>query len=86
MENGGEVTVADLKLAKLPDRTPIKLAITVTPELHRALNDYAQVYEATYGQRESVADLIPFMLASFLESDRTFVKQRSGIGRNERSL
>jgi hypothetical protein len=86
MENGGEVTVADLKLAKLPDRTPIKLAITVTPELDRALNDYAQVYEDSYGKREGVAHLIPFMLLTFIESDRTFVKQRSGIGRNERSL
>jgi hypothetical protein len=80
MENGGEVTVADLKLAKLPDRTPIKLAITVTPELHRALNDYAAIYNETYGQSEPVAELIPHMLAAFLASDRAFAKARERLG------
>lgn len=70
--------MADLKLPKLPDRTPIKMTINVPPDLHQALSDYASVYEATYGQRESIADLVPFMLASFLESDRTFVRARRG--------
>lgn len=32
----------ELKLAKLPDRTPVKLAITITPDLHEALHDYAR--------------------------------------------
>lgn len=73
-----------LKLGRLPDRTPMKIAINVSPDLKRLLDDYAQVYEATYGKRESVADLIPFMLATFLESDRAFVKQRRAEkGQNE---
>lgn len=29
--------MADLKLAKLPDRTPVKLSITITPDLQAAL-------------------------------------------------
>jgi hypothetical protein len=28
--------MADLKLAKLPDRTPVKITITVLPGLHQA--------------------------------------------------
>jgi hypothetical protein len=68
--------VADLKLARLPDRTAVKLAISISPELKRALDRYADLYEATYGSNESVADLIPFMLANFLESDREFARQR----------
>ena len=75
--------MADLKLPQLPDRTPVKLAISVTPDLHHVLNDYAAAYEAAYGQREAVAELIPAMLASFLESDRGFAKRRrEGAGRN----
>ena len=62
----------ELKLGKLPDRTPVKIAITVSPDLNQALRDYA----ATYGEGESVADLIPFMLSSFLDSDRGFAKAR----------
>jgi len=72
--------MADLKLAKLPDRAPVKLTISVPPDLNKALEDYAAVYEATYGQRESVADLVPYILAGFLESDRAFARARQGRG------
>jgi hypothetical protein len=68
----------ELKLAKLPDRTPVKLTITVAPELHQALRQYAGIYRATYGEVESVPELIPFMLGVFLESDRGFAKARKG--------
>ena len=67
----------DLKLAKLPDRTPIKLSIIVDPDLSRGLADYAELYAAHYSQREAVADLIPAMLTAFLLSDRAFSKARS---------
>lgn len=66
----------DLKLAKLPDRTPVKLSITITPDLQAALQDYATVYAATYGVEEPVAELVPAMLAAFLESDRSFAKAK----------
>lgn len=69
--------MTNLKLAKLPDRTPVKLTISIAPALHRALGEYADAYEAAYGQREAVVDLIPFMLASFVEADRAFVRVRS---------
>jgi hypothetical protein len=65
-----------LKLAKLPDRTPVKITITVKPELNSALRDYAALYRDTYGEAESVAELIPFMLEAFLEGDRAFAKAR----------
>jgi hypothetical protein len=67
----------ELKLGKLPDRTPVKLAITVTPDLHQMLQDYAVLYAAAYGREEAVAELVPAILAAFLESDRSFVRSRS---------
>lgn len=69
----------ELKLAKLPDRTPIKLAITVTPDLHAALIEYVAVYKQTYGQEEPLAELVPHMLAAFLASDRGFAKAREAL-------
>lgn len=66
----------DLKLAQLPDRTPVKLGISVTPDLHQALSDYAALYAQAYGREEPVIDLIPAMLAAFLESDRAFARSR----------
>jgi hypothetical protein len=71
--------VAELKLSKIPDRTPVKLTITVMPDLHRALVDYAAVYNDAYGQSEPLADLVPHMLAAFLASDREFAKARERL-------
>lgn len=68
--------MVDIKLARLPDRTPVKLAITITPDLQAALNDYAAIYAQAYGREEPVTELIPAMLTSFLESDRNFVRAR----------
>lgn len=65
-----------LKLAKLPDRTPIKIGLTVTPDLAQALGDYTAIYNRTYGDKAEMADLIPAMLEAFLVSDRAFVKAR----------
>ncbi|MFV0623456.1 DUF2274 domain-containing protein [Sphingomonas sp. ac-8] len=67
----------DLKLGKLPDRTPVKLAITIMPDLNDALREYARCYAEAYGSEEPVTELIPAMLAAFLESDRGFARYRS---------
>ncbi len=61
-----------LKLAQLPDRVPVKLAITVQPDLKKALDDYALIYARNYGAEESVVELIPYMLEAFLKADAAF--------------
>jgi hypothetical protein len=71
--------MAYLKLSKLPDRTPVKITITIVPDLNRALQTYAELYRETYGETEPVAELIPHMLASFLEADRGFAKARKQV-------
>lgn len=68
--------MANLKLGKLPDRTPSKITITVSADLSQALSDYAVLYRQAYGESETVAELIPYMLAGFLEGDRAFAKAR----------
>lgn len=68
--------MVELKLPKLPDRTPVKITISVMPDLFEALNTYADTYEAAYGRRESVSDLIPAMLTAFIETDRHFNRGR----------
>ncbi|MGE5562464.1 MAG: DUF2274 domain-containing protein [Bacillota bacterium] len=68
--------MAELRLSKLPDRTPVKHTIHIAPELNQALITYAEMYAEAYGQAEPVQELIPAMLASFLESDRAFASRR----------
>ena len=65
-----------IKLQRLPDRTPVKMTIAVSPELARALNDYSDFYARCYGQAEPVAELIPAMLEAFLSGDREFARSR----------
>ena len=67
--------MAGIKLRKLPDRTPVKLVINVSPDLKRALDDYAQSYSRTYGVEEPVSELIPAMLQAFIDGDRGFARR-----------
>ena len=66
--------MADLRLHRLPDRVPVKLTVTVEPDLHKALLVYAELYRETYGEQEPVQSLIPYMLREFLDADRGFAK------------
>ena len=68
--------MADLKLPQLRDRNPVKLNISVMPDLHQSLTEYAALYASTYGRDEPVVELIPAMLAAFLDSDRSFTRNR----------
>ncbi len=78
--------MAELKLARLPDRTLVKIAITVTPDLDAALRDYLGLYRSTYGDNATtVADLIPAMLENFLNSDRTFSRVRKDVAGRAKS-
>ena len=65
-----------LKLDRLPERTPVKMPIQISPALHAELQDYAAVYAQAYGKEESIANLIPFMLETFLAGDTGFKKAR----------
>ena len=65
-----------MKLGKLPDRTPVKMSIVISPGLAQRLREYADFYAETYGNKEEVADLIPFILEAFLEGDANFRRSR----------
>lgn len=76
--------MSELRLAKLPDRTPVRLMLQIPPELGRALAEYGELYKQAYGQAEPVQELIPAMLAAFLESDRGFARLRRRKQGNDR--
>lgn len=68
-----------LRLPELPDRTPAKLTILLNPDQLAALNDYAAIYEATYGKREPIEQLAPVMIETFLMSDPAFKRARKEL-------
>ena len=70
------MTTPNLKIGKLPDMTPTKLSINVTPYLKSDLDIYAQLYQQAYSDKQNVANLIPLMLEGFLASDSGFKKAK----------
>lgn len=68
------------KLTKLPERAPVKITILINPAVHSMLQTYATLYRETYGAEEPLTELIPYMLKSFLESDRRFIRARQARG------
>ncbi|MEH6695795.1 MAG: DUF2274 domain-containing protein [Hyphomonas sp.] len=71
-----------LRLGQLPDRTPVRLSLSVDPELASALGDYAEIYRQTYGAEEKPEALIPAMIESFLASDAGFKRARRALHSN----
>lgn len=71
--------MGELRLGRLPDRTPVRMTILLPPELKRSLDDYARLYRETYGKAEPVEALIPAMVGAFLESDRSFARMRRSV-------
>jgi hypothetical protein len=70
--------MTELKLPKLPDRTGVKITITASANLNRDLHEYADAYAASYGSKETVADLIPYMLSAFIAGDSGFKRLKTG--------
>jgi hypothetical protein len=79
LEQQGRVSDV-VKLAKLPDQSPVKMCVVLTPNLAKRLREYADFYTETYGSREEVAKLIPFMLEAFLDGDSEFRKAKKAVG------
>ena len=68
-----------LRIGQLPDRTPVKLTVSVDPDLASALTEYAAIYAETYGAEEKPETLVPAMLEMFLSSDAGFKRARKAL-------
>lgn len=68
-----------LRLGQLPDSTPVRMNLSVDPDLASALSDYAEIYRQTYGAEVKPEALIPAMLESFLGTDAGFKRARRAL-------
>ena len=76
--------MADLKLPKLPDRTPVKLVVALPPELFKGLEDYRTIYNERYSAKEPLSELVAPMLDAFLSADKEFAKERKRLSGEQR--
>lgn len=65
-----------LRIGKLPDLTPVKLTVSLEPEVYRMLEDYARIYGENYGEVVKPAELVPPMVAGFIATDNGFKRSR----------
>jgi len=70
------MTQINLKVGPLRDRTPVKLSIACEPDLHTDLEVYAAIHARTYGKSVTVAELVPSMLKTLIDSDSGFKRAR----------
>ena len=68
-----------LRIAKLPNLTPVKLTVSLEPEVHQMLEDYARIYGDSYGETVKPAQLIPLMITGFLATDNGFKRARKAL-------
>lgn len=65
-----------LRLGPLPSTQTVKMTITVSAELKAGLDRYTELYTQEWGVKADAIQLIPFMLESFMASDRAFQRAR----------
>jgi len=68
-----------LRIGRLPDLTPVKLTVSLEPEVHQMLEDYAQIYNDSYGETVKPVELVPSMIAGFLATDNGFKRARKAL-------
>ena len=68
-----------LRIAKLPNLTPVKLTVSLEPEIYQMLEDYARIYGDSYGETVKPAQLIPSMIAGFMATDNVFKRARKAL-------
>lgn len=69
--------MSPLQLKKLPNRETAKITFTASADLQQILATCAKLYEAEHGEREVITTLIPYMLETFVGSDRKNINQSS---------
>jgi hypothetical protein len=72
-----------LRLGPLPRAELVRMTVNLPMSVKADLDRYAEVYRRTYGQTAIAADLIPDMIAAFMERDRAFRKARQAASSRE---
>lgn len=68
-----------LKIGQIPDRTPVKLTLSLLPETHSALTDYAAIHARDHQSQTSAADLAALMIERFIAADAAFRRARKTL-------
>jgi hypothetical protein len=68
-----------LKLGPIPDRKPVKLSLSLAPDVHAALIDYAAIHAREYGSDVGPRDVASLIVERFLGRDSQFKRMRKSL-------
>lgn len=68
-----------LKIGAIPERKAVRITLSLPPDLHQALADYAAIHAAEFGRKTPVNDLAILMIERFLNSDAAFRRARKSL-------
>ena len=72
-----------LKIGAIPTRKPMKLAVSLPPDVGDALDDYAEIHAREFGRKTPVGELAALMIERFLNSDAAFKRARKSFRKPE---
>ncbi len=73
--------MTSLKMKKIPDRTPVKITLSLSPGVHSDLLKYAEIYQHHHGRSEMPQVLAAQMIEIFMQSDSGFRKAKQSLNK-----
>lgn len=68
-----------LKIGPVIERAPLKLGVSLAPDVHDALADYALLHAQEFGRDIALTELAALMIERFLQSDAGFRRARKTL-------
>jgi hypothetical protein len=68
-----------LKIGAVPERKSGRITLSLPPDIHAMLADYAAIHAAEFGKKTQVSELAVLMIERFLNSDAAFRRARKSL-------
>ena len=68
-----------LKIGPVIERASVKLGVSLAPDVHDALADYALIHAREHGRELPLPELAALMIERFLKSDAAFRRARKSL-------
>jgi len=68
-----------LKIGAIPERKSVRITLSLPPDIHAMLADYAVIHAKEFGKNTPASELAVLMIERFLNSDTAFRRARKSL-------